>query len=43
MSDLVFKLVLDAEVNDYISNVDRSGTTTMAVFDAIKKEAVVVL
>jgi tape measure domain-containing protein len=39
MSDLVFKLVLDAEVNDYISNVDRSGTTTKAVFDAIKKEA----
>ncbi|ENX00436.1 hypothetical protein F900_02107 [Acinetobacter modestus] len=39
MSDLVFKLVLDAEVNDYISNVDRSGTTTKAVFDAIKNEA----
>lgn len=39
MSDLVFKLVLDAEVKDYISNVDRSGTTTKAVFDAIQKEA----
>ncbi|ENW78668.1 hypothetical protein F909_03630 [Acinetobacter sp. ANC 3929] len=39
MSDLVFKLLLDADVKDYISNVDRSGTTTKAIFDAIQKEA----
>lgn len=37
--DLVFKVVLQADTKDYVSNVKQSESTTKAVFDAIKKEA----
>ena len=37
--DLVFKVVLQADTKDFVSNVKQSESTTKAVFDAIKEEA----
>lgn len=37
--ELVFKVVLQADTKDYVSNVKQSEATTKAVFDAIKQEA----
>ena len=37
--ELVFKVVLQADTKDYVSNIQQSEATTKAVFDAIKQEA----
>lgn len=37
--ELVFKVVLQADTKDYVSNVKQSEATTKAVFDTIKQEA----
>jgi tape measure domain-containing protein len=37
--ELVFKVVLEGDTKDYVSNIQQSEATTKAVFDAIKQEA----
>jgi tape measure domain-containing protein len=37
--DLVFKLVLDADVKDFIANTKQSKETVQAMFDEIKKQS----
>jgi ATP-dependent Lon protease len=37
--ELVFKVVLEGDTKDYVSNIQQSEDTTKAVFEAIKQEA----
>ena len=37
--ELVFKVVLEADTKDYVSNIQQSKDTTKAIFEAIKQEA----
>lgn len=37
--ELVFKVVLEGDTKDYVSNIQQSEDTTKAIFEAIKQEA----